>query len=820
MTITDTFTPSSNGHKPRALRAAEDLLKRQLMPFPLKEGSKHGGSVLGEEWQTKILGEDYEMAVFNTDHLNVAMRLGHVTAKDGTVLTDRFVDADLDTHYATLAAQYYLPPTGMMWGRKSKRRSHYGYRVTTMNGAHERKFEITAAALPKRPGKQKTKNMICELRLSGITVAPGSINTEDGPEPVEYEPDGDGAPSDVDFTALERPMEFVAAAALMTEFWQDGVRHTLALPFAGLLCYGGLPQDDAETLQRVICNITGETHADTENRLGCVRDTYAKEARGEPYTGGKTLEEHLGKTVVNTLRKWLHLQQQSAGVNLYGPDGLPLAHDGDGDRFVRMFGSRVIYSARENTYYLYNGSYWMPDDKEEVHELAKLVGDDFRAQVADLFKTNPSRFGRDGVGTVKQCTEWALHMGDTGRITAMLDSARSRPPIVVVPEELDSNPVYFNVANWTLEFDTKSGNVSGHLQRPEDFCTMIAPVTYDPTLTLDDVPLLREYRDLFFPEEERWRFLWEVAAEAVTGLPKRNSLNLIGPHNAGKSMTLALVGNTFGMGNGYAASLRFESLERSRHGGGDKPRADLWRIRRKRLVTVTEVPPDAVLDVALYKALLGGGDRVAIRDLFAKAREITDVQWAISLWFSGNRDYGPPPSEDAAYARSLPLRCEHVMPQENEDDEKQRETLTSPQVRSVVLNLLIEGIQRLYGENHGRLKAPDAVKEERTALQNRRDPWSEIVDKLFEFTGNPDDAVLKEEAWNLAKTERIAELGTDYLPQHDKQKGLFEESMSRSGRAREFRSRARWDNRRGWQYVRWSEWATKVWHNLTPPDWR
>jgi phage/plasmid-associated DNA primase len=819
-TTEESPNPAHNGHVSLARAAAEALIKRNIMPIPVAFGSKNGGSVLGLKWDEKRLGTDYGLEKFDPDPLNVGMMLGRVVDKNEQVLTDNFLDVDLDTRYAALAAPYYLPPTGMIWGRDGKPRSHWGYRLRSMNDAESQKFEVPAGIIPQPSGKIKKKNMICELRVSGYTLAPGSTNTEDGhPDLVRFESDGDKHPSKADYGTLGTAAEYIASVALMAEVWVEGKRHLMALPLSGLLAYGGMPQDDAERFVRVLCKITGETAEDTNHRLECVEATYSRAARNESYTGGKTLEAYTSKTVVTKLREWLHLKKQATGIQLYGPDGLPLASDGDGDRFVQKFGDRVIYSAREKQYYLFNGAFWEPDEKEQIRESAKTVAEDFRKQVADFFVTSATSFGIGGLAPLKQCTDWALGMGNTGRINAMLESGRSRPPIAVAPEDLDSNPLYFNLLNCTLEFDTRTGRVSSHAHRPEDFNTMIAPTIFDPIITLDDCALLQEYRTLFFPEDDRWDFLFEVAAEAITGLPKRNSLNLIGPHDAGKSFTLSLFANMLGIKNGYASSIRFTSLEENRYAGGDKPRADLWRIRRKRLVTIPEVPPNAVLDVALYKAMLGGGDIFAIRDTFAKSTEMHEVDWAVSLWFSGNRDYGPPPGEDAAFARSLPLRCDHAITSDKSNPQRQIETINDPKVRSCLLNLVIAGFERLYGKgNNGVLRPPDAVAQERADLQNRRDHWSGVIERLFVFTGNPDDGVIKEEAWFHAKTLRMQEMEVDRLPQHDRERDNFVESMTRTGRGREMRSMARFDNVRMFQCVRWSDWALE--HcRVTKPGW-
>src|SRR5260221_12413139 len=93
--------------------------------------------------------------------------------------------------------------------------------------------------------------------------------------------------------------------------------------------------------------------------------------------------------------------------------------------------------------------------------------------------------------------------------------------------------------------------------------------------------------------------------------------------------------------------------------GSDVGRPDLWRIRRKRLVTVAEVSPDDRLDVALFKSLTSGGDAMGLRTFFdAKGGE--DVVFRCGLWVSGNKPCGPPPGEEGALARLECLAADKV----------------------------------------------------------------------------------------------------------------------------------------------------------------
>ena len=92
------------------------------------------------------------------------------------------IDIDLDHVQAVVEAENFLPATGAIFGRASKRRSHWLYRATSPIATHKRQHAETG--------------MIVELRSTGAqTVFPPSVHQSGEPiewhtygEPLEIEP--------------------------------------------------------------------------------------------------------------------------------------------------------------------------------------------------------------------------------------------------------------------------------------------------------------------------------------------------------------------------------------------------------------------------------------------------------------------------------------------------------------------------------------------------------------------------------------------------------------------------------------------------------
>lgn len=80
-------------------------------------------------------------------------------------------------------------------------------------------------------------------------------------------------------------------AAILSQYWTEGSRHSMALALAGFLAKTGWSQVQTINLITEICKKSGDI--ELENRLTCVRDTYKRFARGEPTLGYSQLVDLL-----------------------------------------------------------------------------------------------------------------------------------------------------------------------------------------------------------------------------------------------------------------------------------------------------------------------------------------------------------------------------------------------------------------------------------------------------------------------------------------------------------------------------------------------
>lgn len=787
--------------------SAEALLRRRIMPLPIPYGEKNPNR---PGWERERYSMN-DLSVFAERPVNVGMLLGHVVDENGMVLTDRFIDADLDTMEAIRAAPFYLPETHMMWGRASKPRSHYGYRLRSIEGVRHAEF--------RDPTPRKTLDslgltaMLCELRFTGKqTLAPGSTNKASGHiEVVRWELDGDGEPSPVDYENLLIALNHVGAAALLARYWSDGIRHLAALPLSGLLARGGMTLGEAELFVRCVCTAAGEDPRVIEtDRIRCVHDTYSRHTSGQTTSGTPTLEDFFEPRIVAQVRKWLDLSRTAYGGDV-GPDGWPLSDIGNAERFREKWQGKLLYCEEEKAWYWWDGKRWQRDRQNLIYIRSVEVVNDFRAIVINASNVATNNAPPNKGNTTPE--QWAKHvasMSQMRQIKAMQEGAQAL--LYVLPEEFNTDPLLLNVQNGTLAFNVTNGTVELRDHNPDDKLTMLWAAPY----LGDEVthPLIEDYINRFFPEVDRRTFFEEAVGYSITGLPKRWSIQLLGPTHAGKGMTLHMLHKHAG---DYGATLQYTALMADmKGGGGDKPRSDLLGLVGKRIVTIAEIPPGAHFDVALFKTLLSGGDRMLVRA--AHARQGREVEFAFTLWTSGNEVYGPSAKDTAAFGRLAVLKCDHTQPEDanGTGDLLQLQTENPEITGPAFLALAVRGFRRVYGENSGKLNPPMIVRNATSDVREKLDPWSEVIDEMVQISPALSGGIAKSALWACAK-EAWEQLIGPKARFSDRDKLAFESAIERRG-AVIARRGDRLGNRQYWKYVNWSETAEQMCTYL-PGDW-
>lgn len=215
------------------------------------------------------------------------------------------VDVDLDCPEAIGLAHAFLPETPMVGGRESAPHSHHWF---------------IAPGIESAAFKDTDGTVLVEIRADGRqTLVSPSVH----PSGESYVWHGNSEPTEADPAELTRRIRELATATLLSRHVPPvGGRHSYALAVAGYLLRSG--RLDQDTVLKVLKAAWYAAHADTAEALrdleGIVRDTAEKIERGEPVTGGPTLEE-TAPGVVKLLSKWWGWGRE-AGPERDGPRSL------------------------------------------------------------------------------------------------------------------------------------------------------------------------------------------------------------------------------------------------------------------------------------------------------------------------------------------------------------------------------------------------------------------------------------------------------------------------------------------------------------------
>jgi hypothetical protein len=290
-----------------ALEGARQWCARGFWPIPVpyrEKGPNYG------EWQNLRLQDEADLTKHFARKCNVGVLLGE--PKGAT-------DVDLDSAEAIAAWQELGLPTKLVFGRESKRRSHYLYRSWP----------------PVRTAKYEDAGKVTLVELRGLkkngeaglqTLAPPSAHPCG--EPIEFEPGCDGEPAAVDGRILQLAVARTAGAALLARHWpaEHAGRHDAFLALGGMLVRAGWPLEETQKFVRAIYRALWPANPDFRAADLEVAASFRQFEEGGEITGCPTLAEKIAdpKAMAKVI-EWLNLRH----VTQAGPKSQPMPESWD-----------------------------------------------------------------------------------------------------------------------------------------------------------------------------------------------------------------------------------------------------------------------------------------------------------------------------------------------------------------------------------------------------------------------------------------------------------------------------------------------------------
>jgi hypothetical protein len=248
---------------------------RGWAPLPFARGKK-GPTYTG--WANFVADDSTRF-----DGHNIGILLGEKS--------NGLADVDLDCPEAVALAPLMLPPTGAIFGRKSKPCSHRFYQCDPSAVTKQYQF--------------KELGMLVELRSTPVqTMVPPSLHP-DG-EIVEWSSDGE--PAKIPAEELSRCVGDLAGLSLLVRNWPEmSGRYTAEGALIGALLRAGRSEDEVEHLITVIQEVAGRSRQHPPEKA--VPRLARMLADGKQVPGLGRLKELLGAEIAGKVAEWMGLRR-------------------------------------------------------------------------------------------------------------------------------------------------------------------------------------------------------------------------------------------------------------------------------------------------------------------------------------------------------------------------------------------------------------------------------------------------------------------------------------------------------------------------------
>ncbi len=361
---------------------------------------------------------------------------------------------------------------------------------------------------------------------------------------------------------------------------------------------------------------------------------------------------------------------------------------GNAERFASVSGNDFRWCSPWQKWLHWDGTRWSPDDREITTDTAMK----FIRYCRGIAGQTEDRKQREEILAFLQSCE------GRGRLAAMIELVRAKLPII--PDELDADPMLFNVKNGTI--DLKTGEMKPHDRA--DGITQVSPVEYDP---FAECPKWKAFlSEIMLGRQELIDFLQTLAGYCLTGRTSEQIFAIL--YGLGRNGKTVLINVLLHIIGDYAREMPSEMLMIRKNEGVPN---DLAALRGRRLITCSESEGGGRLAESRVKALTGQ-DMITARFLFGEYFTFTPT---FKLLLRTNHKPRIRGSDHAIWRRIALIPFEYRVP-----EEKVNPNLEAALIEEApgILNWAIEGCLRWQRE---KLIRPDVIQAATEAYKEAED---------------------------------------------------------------------------------------------------
>jgi putative DNA primase/helicase len=387
---------------------------------------------------------------------------------------------------------------------------------------------------------------------------------------------------------------------------------------------------------------------------------------------------------------------------------------GNADRFIRRYGEHVRYCVNSDIWYILDEErgVWVRDEKGIVREHARrtlisIYGEAEKYQNALLSNDR------------EVIAKWAIKCERSHHVQEIISLAMSRPEIVILTDELDSD-------DWKICLENGVYDLREHRLLPPDpksMHTRIIPVKYQegrmaPNWTRFLERIFRGRED----KQEIIDYLQRAAGYTLTGSTDKQVMFMLhGAGANGKSVFLEVLRAVMGGSAGYAKVCDSSTFTTARNEG---VRNDIAGLAGVRLVTANENSRGSCIDEALIKEITGERE-ITARFLF---KEYFTFRPRFKIWWAFNHvpNIGDNTWSTWRRIKKIPF-LEQIPPEEQ--DPHLAEDLIAAELTGI-LNWCIEGLKKFQESG---LPDPPSVKAATQEYREDQDILHEFISELCDL---------------------------------------------------------------------------------------
>lgn len=555
---------------------------------------------------------------------------------------------------------------------------------------------------------------------SRVMRMPGFYHNKEEPvmvEVIQYEPSLKYTQDQIINAIKEKPIEELMEDAELSESEKELVKAAIELNTKsskrstiqtnpGKVSEGIIPEGQrVETLISMISTFKNKGIPD-EVIEHCIREVNV--SRCSPPLSDEELEREVLKTISKWESKGFSKKSIIEKLKIIKPqDNGSIAYNdkGNGALFSIIFKPWLRWNVSAKEWFYYNGKVWKEDTGGMIaSRCAKKLAD-----ALIIYSTN--------IADEDKRKRYIDHYSKLGKYRfrmTMLDDARDG--MFVSQEDFDRDDYLLNLQNGVLDLRN------------------FVLIQHDPDLLLSKICNAEFKEDA---TSERWlkfmdevmqgnklkiKYLQVILGYALTGDTKEEKCFLLYGKTTrnGKSTLVETISYMLGESEGYALSMRPETLAVKKNNDSRQANSDIARLKGCRFLNASEPPKRMLLDDSQLKVLTGR-DQVTARNLYQK-----DFQFFPSFKLFINTNYLPLIRDNKLFeSERINVITFDKHFEEWEQDKTLKDKLKQPDSLSGILNWCLDGL-KIYQEEG--IKPPEEIK-----MANNEYKFSS--DKIANFIG-------------------------------------------------------------------------------------